>query len=84
MMKRVIYTLVASKFLARLPDDVSLSIQRKMSAYAADPRAVAGSVKRLRGDKNLRLRVGNYRVIFEEETLTVIVIKIGHRSDIYM
>lgn len=81
-MKKVIYTDVALKMLARLPDDVSLSIIRKMNAYAADPRSVAGSVKRLKGDKTLRLRVGDYRVIFDEETLTVIAIKIGYRSDI--
>ena len=30
-----------------------------------------------------RMKVGNYRVIFKLETKTVLVVKIGHRKEIY-
>ena len=30
-----------------------------------------------------RMRVGNYRVIFKLETQTVLIVKIGHRKEIY-
>lgn len=51
---------------------------------AIEPRP--NGVKKLQGDDNsYRLRVGDYRVIYEvvDNVLIVTVIKIGHRSDIY-
>lgn len=42
-------------------------------------------VKKLVGDSAYRLRVGDYRVLMEiqNQTLTILVIKIGHRKNIY-
>ncbi len=42
-------------------------------------------VKKLVGDPGYRLRVGEYRVILdiEKEKLIILVIKIGHRKNIY-
>lgn len=45
-----------------------------------------GDIKRLAGYKlTYRLRIGDYRVIYEilEETLVIKVIAIGNRGDIY-
>jgi mRNA interferase RelE/StbE len=53
-------------------------------ALATDPRPVG--VKKLQGDDNLwRIRVGAYRIVYEihDEQLTVLVIRVGNRKDIY-
>ena len=45
---------------------------------------MAGSVKKLKGSRNeYRLRVGDYRVLFELEGRTVTVYAVGNRKDIY-
>jgi len=44
---------------------------------------LAGDVKKLKGSRNeYRLRVGNYRVIFELEGKTATVYAVGNRKDI--
>jgi len=43
------------------------------------------SVKKLKGSEDYRLRVGNWRVIYaiNQGTVTITVIKIGARGDVY-
>jgi len=50
---------------------------------AKDPRSY--SSRKLKGEKLYRIRIGNYRVIYEiqDERLLVSVIKLGHRKDVY-
>ncbi len=74
----------AKKQFRKLPLDVQQRIQTKINDLAIEPRP--NGVKKLQGDDNsYRLRVGDYRVIYEvvDDVLIVTVIKIGHRSDIY-
>ena len=40
-------------------------------------------VKRLKGREGYRLRVGDYRIIFEVEHELIKILKIGHRKNIY-
>ena len=42
-----------------------------------------GDVKKLQGRGGLRLRVGDFRVIFYTEDQTLIVVAVGDRRDIY-
>ena len=45
---------------------------------------LTGDVKKLKGFKRkYRLRVGNYRVLFELEGATVVIYDVGDRKDIY-
>jgi mRNA interferase RelE/StbE len=45
---------------------------------------LSGDIKKLKGSRNqYRLRVGNYRVLFELEGDTITVYALGHRKDIY-
>ncbi len=45
---------------------------------------MGGDVQKLKGSKNeYRLRVGDYRVIFELEKDQVVVYAIGNRKDVY-
>jgi mRNA interferase RelE/StbE len=75
----------AIKELGQLPIKERKRIDKRIQSLAVDPRppgvvAMQGSRKGL-----LRLRVGNYRVIYsvEDQRLVVIVVKVGHRQDIY-
>jgi len=56
----------------------------RIAALAGDPRPRGN--EKLSGQIGLyRMRIGNYRVIYEVEDLVILVtvIKVGHRKDIY-
>ncbi len=50
---------------------------------AHDPRPQG--VKKLTGRAGWRIRVGNYRVIYEihDDRLLILVVSVGHRQDVY-
>jgi mRNA interferase RelE/StbE len=80
---QVRYLATALKQLARIDSVWRLRIVDRVAAYAADPAAHAASVKRLTGDGRLRMRVGDYRVVFTEDGLILLVHHVGHRGDVY-
>ena len=82
-MKAVVYLRPAAKVLAKLPADVRRRITAKLDSYAADPAAVAGSVKQMQGIDAMRLRIDDYRAIFRVVDDRIEVAKIGHRREIY-
>ncbi|QHG18284.1 type II toxin-antitoxin system RelE/ParE family toxin [Nostoc sp. ATCC 53789] len=74
----------AKKQFRKLPIDVQQRIQTKINDLAIEPRP--NGVKKLQGDDNsYRIRVGDYRVVYEidDDVLIVTVIKVKHRSEIY-
>ena len=67
--------------LRSLPKDVRYAIGSKVNRLQTD---LTGDVKKLKGFKNkYRLRVGDYRVLFELEGSRVLVYDVGNRKDIY-
>lgn len=75
----------AQKFLEKQPSDVRNRIRTALLELAKDPLANR-QVKRLTGtDALLRLRVGDFRVVFsiEQEELLILIIAIGNRGNIY-
>lgn len=74
----------ARKQLAMLPRAIQVRVDGRIRELAKDPRPHA-SVK-LEGEDNLfRVRVGDYRIVYEvhDDVLIVLVIRIGHRRDVY-
>jgi len=74
----------AEKELAALPQDTQRQIARKIETLRENPRPAG--VKLLHATERFyRLRVGDYRVIYliEGRRLVILVIKIGHRKDVY-
>ncbi len=73
----------ASKQLADLPLRDYERVKRSVSALAENPRP-QGCLK-LTGRAGWRIRVGDYRVIYEvdDPNRTVTVLDIGNRRDIY-
>ena len=72
------------KDLKKIPSADLRKILVRMEALRADPRP-PGCVK-LSGMEAYRVRQGNYRIIYEiqDAKLIVIVVKIGHRRDVYL
>ena len=63
-----------------------LSKENQLRIIKAINELPFGDVKRLQGgNRNYRLRVGDYRIIFskDDEKLSVLIIEIGQRGDIY-
>jgi mRNA interferase RelE/StbE len=74
----------ALRHLAALPKSDQERITQRIDALADDPRPPGA--KALQGQHGLyRLRSGDYRIIYkiEDDRLLVLVIKIGHRRDVY-
>jgi mRNA interferase RelE/StbE len=80
----VIFRPHALKDLKKLPKSTQRFIFDKISYFASQKNTLAYA-KRL---KNLdigtyRFRIGDYRVIFDVSDIKIIVLRIGHRRDIY-
>jgi len=82
-MKAISYTRTALKQLRNIDAQAAKLIRAKIEQYAADPKSLANQVKALKGVEALRLRVGDYRVIFTEDGIVLLVLQVGHRRDIY-
>ena len=64
-MKKVAYSKGAIKTLSRIPANTAKLIRSKIEQYARDPGSLANNVKALKEmDGHLRLRVGDWRVIY--------------------
>jgi len=73
----------AEKELRKIPKKELIKIINKIQNLSEDPHPV-GSIK-LSNQEKYRLRIGNYRVLYkvEDNILTIFIIKVGHRKDIY-
>jgi mRNA interferase RelE/StbE len=58
-------------------------VKNKLLDYAAHPQAFANQVKKLHGQNTLRLRIGDYRVLFTEDGIILNVLRVGHRREVY-
>ena len=73
----------AEKQLDKLSDKVASSIFKAIEELADNPRP--HGVMKLTDRKGYRIRVGDYRVIYEifDNVLVIEVIGIGNRRDVY-
>ena len=82
---RVVLTRSAEKSLSRIPADRRRQILSRVEAVAANPANRGVHVQPLAGSDLLRLRVGNYRLLFSlsesEGLLTVELVRT--RGDVY-
>jgi len=80
--RTVRYTPDALKALRR-HGNVAARLMKVIRDYAEEPVSHANNVKKLKGSTALRLRVGGYRIIFEEAGSELVVTDIGPRGSIY-
>ena len=79
----VVITQSVQKFLKKSPDKLSKKLETAMLSLETNPRPF-GYIK-LKGREAYRVRVGNYRIIYEIEDriLKVTVLDVGDRKEIY-
>jgi len=82
-MKQITYTKAALKALIRMPRNMADRVREKIAEYAADPASQANNVKALKGREGIRLRVGDWRVIMDDQGNVLAVLEIGPRGGIY-
>jgi len=72
-----------AKDLRRVPNDDVARILERIRALADDPRPQG--CEKLSGLERYRIRQGVYRIVYEvlAHKLVVLVVKIGHRRDVY-
>ena len=75
----------AAKSLIKIPRNVAKAIREKLEVIAANPYADHPNAKKLQGRDGYRLRVGDWRVIYEiqNEQLVILVLNIAPREEVY-
>lgn len=79
---KIIWSDSAFKDLKKLDRSISKRIFEKVSSISNKPYR---HIQKLAGSPYFKLRIGDYRVILEinQEILQVLIIKVGHRKDVY-
>lgn len=79
------FTKPAAKELSRMPADVRVLIRKKIETIAANPHGAHNNVTRLIGRPEFRLRVQDWRVIYEVQDgrLVLLIIKVAPRGRVY-
>ena len=74
---------VRKKDLPSIPSKVLSRIIARIKDLASNPYPT-GAV-RLKGREEWRIRQGDYRILYivEEQIVTVFVVKVGHRREVY-
>lgn len=82
-MYQVEFSKTALKDLNELPQQIQKRVLAEIENLAKNPRHPG--IKKLVNSLYYRARVGNYRILYDiqDNILTVMVLKIKHRSDIY-
>ncbi len=83
-MKRVEYACDVAKMLQRMDRATARRIRDKVRQYAEDPASLANNVIVMNGNEALRrMRIGDWRVIFNEDLVVVLVIRVAPRGGTY-
>jgi mRNA interferase RelE/StbE len=84
MTYRIEFVSQAAKQFRTLPSQLQERLKAKIDALSNNPRPYG--VTKLAGEDDLyRIRGGDYRIIYtiQDEHLLILVVKIGHRRDVY-
>lgn len=78
------FSTAARRQFRKLPRNVQTIIQHEVDALADEPRP--HGVEKMSGEDNAyRVRVGDYRIVYEihDAVLVVVVVRVGHRREVY-
>jgi mRNA interferase RelE/StbE len=80
---KIFFKKSAEKDFRAIPKNDLKKILDRIEALAEDPRPQG--CEKLTGQQKYRLRQGRYRILYsiQDDELTIWVVKIGHRKDIY-
>jgi mRNA interferase RelE/StbE len=75
---------LAARQIKKLPPETQIQVVAELAALAQQPRP--DGVTKIKGEeKTYRLRVKKYRIVYEilDEQLVVLIVKVGHRREVY-
>ena len=82
---RIEVSATAEKQIRKLDRSDQIRVLRAIQALSKEPRPPPGT-RKLRGYADVfRVRIGVYRIIYslEQDRLLIIILKAGHRRDVY-
>ena len=86
----IVFSVEFTKSAKKEFDKLAAAMQEKVldavTLLAHNPFSELLKIKKLKGaDQLYRLRIGDYRVVYEvrQQILRIVVITIGHRKDVY-
>ena len=84
MRYQITYAQSALKSLRKLDRGVARRILQAIDDLSSDPRP-AGCIQLKGGSGEMRIRVGDYRVIYDviDDDIVVLVLAVGHRREVY-
>lgn len=84
MSLKIVISPRAAKVFRSVHPHAARRIKVAIAELANDPRP-SGSKQLVGGEGEMRIRVGDYRIVYEiiDEQLIVLVLRIGHRREIY-
>ena len=74
----------ADRQFRNLPSQIQQRLKSRIDSLAATPRP-HGSEKLSGADQLYRIRVGDYHIVYavENDRLLILVVKVGHRREVY-
>lgn len=81
-MYKTIFTKSALKDFKKLDKNIQESFKKKLILYQSNPLNYATKLTNYEIG-SYRFRIGNYRAIFDLDDDKIIILKIGHRKEIY-
>lgn len=80
---KILFVRSAEKELLRLNKSLGQRILKRISSLGDNP--YGQNSQKLEGSDGYRIRIGDYRVVYtiDKKNQTILIIKIGHRREIY-
>ena len=84
-MYKILFTNQAARAIQKVPRNIADLIRQKLEQIADDPNAPHPNAAKLQGRPGFRVRIGDWRVIYEtnKDEMVIIVMKIAPRSEVY-
>lgn len=82
MSYKLVYTKIAFRDIQKLDNVAKKRIKKKLEELSRNP---IGLSKKLISSSlgTYRFRVGNYRIIFDIDKQNIVILRVGHRREIY-
>ena len=82
-MHQIVFTTSAAKSMEKLDRQIAQRITNAINKLASNPRPP--KCKKMVGVDSWRIRIGDWRVIYhiDDGVLKILIVRIGHRREIY-
>ena len=80
---KILFKQSVARDLRSIPKKDVQRILQRIENLTDEPRPVG--VEKLSGDEKYRIRQGNYRILYaiDDDVITVIIVKVVHRRNVY-